>query len=653
MVKEMVAPFKVIMIVIYSLITTAGPGWIVPSQVRGESNYKAMVEEIEMFFNESLLSYRSGDIENAKLKAQSAYFEVFENLEGPIRINISAKKNYELESEFVAIRKLIIQGEPFEKVEARIHALLVELRKTQQELEGGFQLVSEPAWGEENDRLEGEGTDGKSIELVWQRALDNIQSKLDQAIAIYKPEEETEAKTMVLRAQFDGYKNTLLETAIRRHVSQGKDFENNAAFSEIIGMIDNGAPVTRIEQRVAVLIASLREDLAGLPAFEGVAAPKTEKRDITAKNWNQVKSDILVALQKAIYLNETGDKKGGIGLVQDTYFDLFEASGMESKIGAMDAGMKAGLERQFSLLIGQMKANVSVEQLQSTLQTMTSDFDEAVQKLGQGTDSPTVLFFYSLMIILREGFEAILIITAIIAYLIKTGHQDKLGVIYNACMVALVLSVITAVLVKWVFNVSPASQEILEGVTMLVAAVVLFSVSYWLISKMEAKKWTAYIKKQVHKSLSSGSLKALWFTVFLAVYREGAETVLFYQALVIKATPLGITAVIGGFILGSILLVGIYLIMRYGSIKLPLRPFFLVTGGLLYYMAFVFTGQGIMELIEGKVLEPSLISWGVTVPLLGIYPYWQSLTPQFFLMLAAFLGIALLVKPRRELSHKS
>ena len=143
---------------------------------------------------------------------------------------------------------------------------------------------------------------------------------------------------------------------------------------------------------------------------------------------------------------------------------------MESKIGARDAGFKAALEGHFILIAGKMKSGASVRQLQGSLAAMKRDFEKAAAMLGNTKDSPLALFFYSLMIILREGIEAILIITMIVAYLVKTGNQDKLKVIYNGCTSAIALSVVTAILVKWVLKTSAASQETLEGATMLLAS---------------------------------------------------------------------------------------------------------------------------------------------------------------------------------------
>ena len=500
-----------------------------------QPNYQAMAKEIRHYFEASLNSYQAGEIELAKSKAQSAYFEVFENLEGPIRSNISAEKAHELESEFGAIRKMINEGEPKANVEARIDRLLLELDETVQALERGYQPV-----------------------------------------------------------------------------------------------------------------ASIKSDLPGLPVLNGTQVQHSESNQVAEKDWPRVQRELVTSLQKGIDLYQKGDASGGIEVVQDSYFDLFEASGMESRIGALDARFKSQLESHFSLLIGQMKKGLPPGDLKITLNQTSVDLEKAVDMLDQGNKSLLALFFYALMIVVREGFEAILIITAILAYLIKTDHQDKVRVIYSACISALVLSVLTAVLLKWVFRASSASQEVLEGISMLLAAVVLFSISYWLISKTEAQKWTAYLKNKVSRSLSSGSLKTLWFTAFLAVYREGAETVLFFQALGVNASTKEITTIVLGFAIGCLLLVGIYLLMRFSSMKLPLRPFFMVTGALLYYMAFVFMGKGVMELVEGKILEPSLISWGGTVPFLGIYPYWQTLLPQLFLVLAAILAFAVMLNPKRR-----
>jgi high-affinity iron transporter len=594
--------------------------------------YQGMVDEIGAFYTQALESYRAGDRQDAKLQANAAYFEVFENLEGPIRINISANKNFLLEEEFVGIRKMIIAGEPVAAIEARVEGLMEELGRVVRVING------------EQVQLE-EGS--VPIDPAWLAIMETIRTRLDQAQTAYVDDRTLEAKRLVQQAQFDGYKNSLLETAVRRHVSAAKDYRNNAAFSELIRMINDQEPDFVIEMAVSGLLDALRSDLPGLPLVDGVE-PVRVAEELPEKDWQEVSDQLFAAIDQALGVYAAGSPQQAGMLVQDSYFDIFEASGMEARIGSRNAEQKAELERHFSLLVAQIKKGLPQEQLVGTVDAMRLAFAETVAMLGTGDDTPLALFVYSLLIILREGFEAILIISAILAYLIKTGHRDKVKTIYNGCLVALGLSVLTAILVKWVFHVSAAGQELLEGGTMLLAAVVLFSVSYWLISKAGAQKWSAYIKEKVSASLSSGSLRALWLAAFLAVYREGAETVLFYQALAGSASgSAGMAAIAGGFAVGCVLLLVLYLVMRFAAVKLPLKPFFIGTGALLYFMAFVFAGQGIMELAEGKVFDLSLVSWAPTVPILGIFPYWQSLVPQGLLLGAAVAGLALIAR-RRE-----
>jgi high-affinity iron transporter len=634
------------LIVLFVIVTITNAG-ATRVHAKGKLTPKNLIEETGTYLNEALALYKKGDISEAKLKAQAAYFEVYENLEGPIRVNVSAKKNYELEEEFVAIRKMIVNKEPADALEKRINDFMTQLRAVLPHLEGGVELVAEPS-PERQEHVAATRSNG--IEPVWQQAVDRIQAGMGNALDLYKKGDRNKAAELVVQTQFEDYKNSLFETAVRRYVSQKEDYQNNSRFSEIAGMISRGEAPEKVETEIAGLINGLKEDLPGLPLVEGAElkrdAAKNETQEAGQKDWSAVTAELFSELDKAVVLYETGDAKGAVTAVQDAYFDVFEASGMEAKIGSRDAAFKGTLESHFNMIVGSMKSGASADKLQGVLGAMRADFDRAEEMLGKGKDSPTALFFYSLMIILREGIEAILIITAIIAYLVKTGNEDKLKVIYNGVLAALGLSIATAVLVKWVFKTSAASQEVLEGATMLLAAVVLFSVSYWLISKAEAQKWVAYIKDKVGSSLSASSLKALWFAAFLAVYREGAETVLFYQALASDAPASGVTAVAAGFVLGSILLIGIYLAMRFGAVKLPIRPFFLFTGALLYYMAFVFAGKGVMELISGKIFEPTLVSWIPTVEFIGMYPYVQTLIPQFAIIAAAAAGLVVMARQR-------
>jgi high-affinity iron transporter len=123
---------------------------------------------------------------------------------------------------------------------------------------------------------------------------------------------------------------------------------------------------------------------------------------------------------------------------------------------------------------------------------------------------------------------------------------------------------------------------------------------------------------------------------FLAVYREGFETVLFYKALMVSGGVGGLLPVLGGIMVGSVVLAVIYVaISRYG-VRLPLKPFFAVTSGFLYYMAFVFAGKAVADLQESAVVGTTMVGWAPRLPMLGIYPTVESLTAQ-----AVLVGLAL------------
>lgn len=620
---------------------------IAPDVGRAAPDYRGMADRIETFLTEAVVDYRAGEVESAKSKVQKAYFEVFENLEGPIRINVSAKASFALEAEFGDIRKLIIDGVLVEKVEARAKAQIAEIEKLIPLLEEGFQIRAEAtiAAGPNETSAMPEAETPK-VEPHWAGVVDGIEKTLIEASKAYEEGDAEAARDLMQKAQFDGYKNSLLETSIRRNVSQRTDIEINAEFTRIIGLVRDGRPPRMVTASNKVVIDDLRRWIQGLPLLPGMEVEQTAAEVVPETDWRAVANQVLGEMERAISFHKDGDTDKAVGLIQDTYFDVFEAAGMEGKIGARDATFKAELEGHFNKLMGLMKNGASDAELDQALAAMSADFDKAVAMLGSGSESPVSLFVYSLLIILREGFEAILIVTAVLAYLVKTGHGDKQRVIYQSVGVALVASVITAVLLKWVFRTSAASQEVLEGATMLLAAVVLFSMSYWLISKAEAQKWIAYIKDKVEDSISTGSLRALWFASFLAVYREGAETVLFYEALTIDSDAAGVSAIIGGFVVGCLLLGVVFFAMRFGAMRIAIRPFFMVTGTLLYYMAFVFAGKGMMELIEGKVFEPTLVSWLPEIPMVGLFPYWQTLAPQLLLILALIPVVFVLMRRR-------
>jgi high-affinity iron transporter len=185
----------------------------------------------------------------------------------------------------------------------------------------------------------------------------------------------------------------------------------------------------------------------------------------------------------------------------------------------------------------------------------------------------------------------------------------------------------------------------MEGGTMLLAAAVLFYVSYWLLSKVEAAKWNAFVRGKMQSALASGSGFALAAVAFLAVYREGFETILFYKALFNSAGPAGTVSVLGGIAAGSVGLVAVYIAINRLGLRVAMKPFFTVTGAMLYYMAFAFAGKGVAELQGSGLVPLTVIEGAPRVPFLGIYPTLESLLVQGLLLLLAVIAAAWALRP--------
>jgi high-affinity iron transporter len=204
--------------------------------------------------------------------------------------------------------------------------------------------------------------------------------------------------------------------------------------------------------------------------------------------------------------------------------------------------------------------------------------------------------------------------------------------------------------IETVFRLSPVHQEALEAVTLVLATGVLFFVSYWLLSKMEVARWNQFVKTRMANALTARSTLALASVAFLAVYREGFETVLFYKALAVSGGDAGVALPIGaGIGAGLMVLVIVYLAINRFGIRLPLRPFFAVTSAFLYFMAFSFAGTAIAELQEGRFLPMTPVRWLPRLPWLGIYPTIEGFAAQAILVGLALVAViwTFVIRPRR------
>ncbi|PYP08639.1 MAG: hypothetical protein DMD59_11595 [Gemmatimonadetes bacterium] len=316
---------------------------------------------------------------------------------------------------------------------------------------------------------------------------------------------------------------------------------------------------------------------------------------------------------------------------------------VETSIRAKNPGLASELEGNFAWL--RTRAVKADQAERNTIRERLLAGLERAERVVADRPSGMNLFVASFFLLLREGFEAILIVAALMTFLAKAGAPERRREVARGAWLAVAASLLTWVLVELLLQVTTGGREMIEGGTMLLAAAVLFYVSYWLLSKIEAAKWTAFVRGKMQSALSSGSGVALSAVAFLAVYREGFETILFYKALFTSAGSSGVP-VVAGIAVGAVGLVAVYLLINQLGLRVAMKPFFAVTGVMLYYMAFVFAGKGIAELQEAQVIPLTVIEGAPRIPVLGIYPTVESLIVQGLLIVLAIVAAVWAMRPK-------
>ena len=317
------------------------------------------------------------------------------------------------------------------------------------------------------------------------------------------------------------------------------------------------------------------------------------------------------------------------------YLEGFELA--EASLANVDPGLMREIERRMLELQGSMEREVPADRVQQHAAELDALLAAAQEKLGADALSPATAFTASLVILLREGLEAILVLAAIVAFVVKTGRRDALPWIHAGWIAALALGAATWFVATFFIEISGANRELTEGVTALLAAAVLLYVGYWLHGKSYAAAWSRFIREHVGQALARRTLWAMAAVSFLAVYREMFEIVLFYQALWVQAGEGGGAAVLGGAAAAAAALAIIgFAIFKY-SVRLPIGLFFGATSALLALLAGVFAGHGVAALQEAGVLGMTSLAFD-PVPLLGIYPSAEALAAQAFVSAVVVLS---------------
>ncbi|MCW8922205.1 MAG: FTR1 family protein [Gammaproteobacteria bacterium] len=347
---------------------------------------------------------------------------------------------------------------------------------------------------------------------------------------------------------------------------------------------------------------------------------------------------LAVALKHA----DAGDHRAAYKAAVTAYLEGFELA--EPSLVVIDKSLKSKVEKEM-IAFRELAKVGDVEQLKSVHVGLIDLLNESKNIIDSNRMSPAAAFAGSFIILLREGVEAILVLAAILAALVKTGRREAVKYIHAGWVSAVVLGVATWWAAENLISISGASREVTEGVAALFAALILIYVGFWLHNASTSQRWKKFVEHKIDNAMESSTLWVLATVSFIAVYREMFETVLFYQAMWVQIDSADSQQ---GFLLGILgalvlLLILALLVMRVGA-RLPIKQFFQINAILLFLLAVVFTGQGIAAFQEAGMIASNMIEFP-KVEILGIYPTMQTLGLQFFVLL---LGAVLLSYQRRK-----
>jgi high-affinity iron transporter len=379
-----------------------------------------------------------------------------------------------------------------------------------------------------------------------------------------------------------------------------------------------------------------------------------------------VRSDIdqiRVKLDDSLNLYKLGEAQEALTTARSAYLDSYEK--VEIPLRPIDPDFTLDMEIKFAELRNLIQNNAGYEEVLKKTSEIKSGLDESERLVsGTGIIAPSIAFSTSFSIIFREGLESALIIGAIITYLEASRNQRFKKHVYYGIIVAVGATAVTWFIAQYIIEISGASRELIEAIAGISAVAVLFWVSFWVLNKIETKRWIEFVKAKVWKATTTGSVLVFIMLSFFTVYREGFETVLFYQAILGFARYME-WYVIAGMLLGLAVIIGVALGVRKLGRKLPLRVLFGLTMGIGAYMSIAFMGNAIREFQEvGYIPTTHMIG---TIPRLdinlatmtGIHPTLETVVAQLILLSVYIVGslYILILQPRKkktiEASRKS
>ncbi|MGI8520066.1 MAG: FTR1 family iron permease [Actinomycetota bacterium] len=402
-----------------------------------------------------------------------------------------------------------------------------------------------------------------------------------------------------------------------------------------------------------ILLVSILAGFA-LASMPGVAfASQSIDDDV---NLNEAIDEVGVArrlVDDSVKLYGEDETERAYEAARNSYLDHFEY--VEIPLRVRDESLTLAVEEDYAALRNLIEAGAPLDEVESVSAEVHRGLDEVERELSEpGLAAPLIALTYAFTILFREGLEAVLVVAAILGYLEASRNTQYRGAVLKGVAAAGIATVLLFITATMFVRLAPIQRELLEAGTAIVAVGVLFYVSFWLVTRLEQRRWMEFVKAKVWTAATTGSTLALAGVGFTATFREGFETVLFYQALISFSEGLGAYIALGTALgLAALGVVG-WAIFKAGR-RIPIRTFLTTAVALVMVVSLAFAGNAIRGLQEAALLPVTYLEWLPKLPifvshLAGYYPTRETLLAQLLLALVYLLGAiwTFVVLPRRE-----
>src|SRR4030095_7259245 len=307
-------------------------------------------------------------------------------------------------------------------------------------------------------------------------------------------------------------------------------------------------------------LSDITELSKGFGTYSGIKKGFGDSTD-SEKTGVRIDIDSLrIKLVELLQKYKEGENDEAFIAARSAYLDSYER--IEVPLRPINPDYTLDMEIKLAELRNLILQHQPYPRVEAKVVEIRSGLDESERLVtGTGTLAPSLAFSTSFSIIFREGLESALIIGAILTYLEASRNSHYKKHVYLGIVIAIIATVITWFIAQFVIDITGASKELIEAIAGILAVAVLFWVSFWILNKVETKKWIEFVKAKVWQATTTGSVMVFAMLSFFTVYREGFETVLFYQAMFSFAKNME-TFVFLGLVLGLAVIISVVFIIR-------------------------------------------------------------------------------------------